>query len=595
MGFGSRVRWTLFAALLCQASSGYAEWATSTLVALDGGAAFSIADWAEPESGAWGENGSGQLGDGTLLDRYWDAPIEDSVAGALPLWVLGGVPASSSWMGGGYRSFHSRLAAGGYHALGTVEGVIWAWGDNRHGQLGDGTTENRSYPVPVVDERGVPQISARVSAGRFHSLAEIANGKWPKLMAWGANDHGQLGDGSTEDRLHPVEVTDEDGKPIVGSPYIAAGGEFSLYTPGDCRLYAWGANEHGQLGDGTTEERHHPVESHFADGSSLCVSGFVAGAAHVLAIHGIGIPLYAWGANEHGQLGDGTTEDRLNPVPVTDEDGNGYSNVYTIAAGRAHSLMLWGGTIEDGYQGALLAWGANDRGQLGDGTTEERHRPVAVRDADGVPIPAGDVEAIAAGDDHSLIMLRNGQVLAWGANEHGQLGDGTTEDRLLPVEVQRADGSTINLWESVVSQPYPYLYLAATLPETGELQSVLADLPRRQPFALEVMVDADGLSTPYYPNFPFPPNRLPGDGDLWLTLESPRGELYSYVFDEGWRRGLYPARQGALKSVPLSDIPMSGLPSGVYALLLGMDMVMDGQMNRDSLYAERLWINVRGR
>src|SRR5205085_492788 len=130
---------------------------------------------------------------------------------------------------------------------------------------------------------------------------------------------------------------------------------------------------------------------------------------------------WAWGLNTVGQLGDGTTTNRHTPVPVRDLSGS-----TAVPGGGQHSLGL-------NTNGTVWAWGGNDRCQLGDGTTIQRFTPVQVQNLSGVI-------GVAAGDGHSLALKSDGTVWAWGGNNHGQLGDGTTTDRHTPVPVRDLAG-----------------------------------------------------------------------------------------------------------------------------------------------------------
>jgi hypothetical protein len=234
-----------------------------------------------------------------------------------------------------------RLAAGYLHGLALKpDGSLWAWGDNRHGQLGDGTTA-RSTPVQVLT--GV----AAVSAGTWHTLALKTDGS---LWAWGWNGVGQLGDGTTTDRLTPVQV-------LSGVAAVSAGHNHTLAIKTDGSLWAWGSNQYGQLGDGTTTERLTPVQV------LTRVVATDANHYHTLALKTDG-SLWAWGNNQYGRLGDGTTTDRSTPVPVL-------TGVAAVAAGVAHTLARK-------TDGSLWAWGYNGFAQLGDGTTTNRPSPVPV-------------------------------------------------------------------------------------------------------------------------------------------------------------------------------------------------------------------------
>ena len=150
-----------------------------------------------------------------------------------------------------------------------------------------------------------------------------------------------------------------------------------------------------------------------ADGGAIFVQTFGGCRAPEPAILG---ELWDWGRNDVGQLGDGSTTDRHKPVHP-----EGFAEVTALAGGRGHSFAL----LSDG---SVLAWGFNPLGQLGDGTTTNRLTPVQL-------LSLANVKVIAAGNSHSVALLNDGTVVAWGANHKGQLGDGTTNDRLEPVEV----------------------------------------------------------------------------------------------------------------------------------------------------------------
>jgi len=193
------------------------------------------------------------------------------------------------------------------------------------------------------------------------------------LYAWGHNSNGQLGDGTTQDKHSPI---------YIGSGYtqIAAGDVHSLALKGG-DLYAWGQNSYRQLGDGTTEDKHTPIE---------IGTGFTQIAAGDLSSFALkGNDLYAWGYNAVGLLGDGTNRGRSKPVKI----GSGFSQ---IAAGDYHSLAL--------KDGDLYASGYNSYGQLGNGTTKERNKYVKI---------GSGFTQITAGDHYSLA-LKDGELYVWG-------------------------------------------------------------------------------------------------------------------------------------------------------------------------------------
>ncbi|MCN9243591.1 Ig-like domain repeat protein [Streptomyces sp. RY43-2] len=335
---------------------------------------------------AWGINDFGQVGDGTTIQR--DAPVNVHLPAGVELIAVSG---------------------GERHSLGlTSDGRVLAWGLNGQGELGDGTRTDRLTPVETLLPAGVHATA--IAAGGEHSMALTSDGR---VFAWGYNSSGQVGDGTTINRLTPVEVHLPAGTQVTA---IAAGLLHSMALTSDGRVLAWGFNRYGQVGDGTTTDRLTPVEVHLPAG--VQVTAIAAGDLHSLALTSDGRVL-AWGFNSSGQLGDGTTTDRLTPVEVHLPAG---VQVTGISGGDAHSLALTS-------DGRVLAWGNNGFGQLGDGTTTTHLTPVETL------LPTGtQVTAVAAGGFHSLALTSDGRVLAWGDNLFGQLGDGTTIERLTPVE-----------------------------------------------------------------------------------------------------------------------------------------------------------------
>ena len=312
----------------------------------------------------------------------------------------------------------ASIAAGLDHTCAlTRAGRVKCWGFNIYGQLGDGTTTNRRTPVDVS---GLPSVVAGIAAGADHTCALTGAGG---VKCWGENDSGQLGDGTATDRHVPVDVFGL----ASGVESIAAGGVHTCALTSAGAVKCWGMNLRGELGDGTTTQRNAPVD---VSGLESGVAAIAAGGddvargeeddnGHTCALTGAG-GVKCWGANFVGQLGDGTTTERHTPVSVSGLA----SGVVAIAAGVDHTCALTTG-------GAVECWG----GLTGDGTLKTRLTPVAVSGL------ASGVVAIAAGEFHSCALTSLGRVKCWGDNSFGELGDGTAVSSLTPVGVIGFGGS----------------------------------------------------------------------------------------------------------------------------------------------------------
>ncbi len=309
-------------------------------------------------------------------------------------------PVDVSGLGSGVAA----IAAGADHTCAlTTEGGVTCWGDNFYGQLGDGTTTDRLTPADVV---GLTGDVTSISAGVLHACALTSGGG---VKCWGWNHDGQLGDGTRTGRLTPVNVSGLTG----GVTALSAGGHSCALTRAG-GVKCWGDNSVGQLGDGTTTDRLTPVD---VSGLASGVAAISGGYAHTCALTSAG-ESKCWGWNRSGQLGDVTTTDRSTPVDVS---GLG-SGVAAIAAGADHTCAL---TTE----GGVTCWGDNFYGQLGDGTSITRSDPAPVSGL------SYGVQAITAGYEHTCALTSTGGVKCWGDNRSGQLGDGTPTARSTPVDV----------------------------------------------------------------------------------------------------------------------------------------------------------------
>lgn len=381
----------------------------------------------------WGTNSVGQLGDGTTSDRSMPVDVPGlasgvraiaagenhtcavTAAGGVKCWgynfngQLGdgstidrSTPVDMQGLGAGI----SAIAAGGGHTCAlSLTGAVTCWGANGGGQLGDNSTLQRLTPVAV---QGLGSGISAVSAGGEHTCALGQSGG---LKCWGSNVSGQLGDNSLTDRLTPVDVQGL----TTGVSVIAAGNKHTCAVTQAGGVRCWGYNDSGQLGDASNTDRQAPVD---VQGLVSGITAVTAGFEHSCALAASGA-VTCWGNNRSGQLGDNTFAGRATPGSVL---GLG-TGITGIVAGGYHSCAL-------GQGGRVTCWGDNSAGQLGDGTLPVRPPPV------DVPGLGSGIRAVAAGHLHGCAVGVAGGVKCWGANGAGQLGDNTTTQRLTPLNVQ---------------------------------------------------------------------------------------------------------------------------------------------------------------
>lgn len=319
----------------------------------------------------WGRNNSGQLGDGTTMNR----PTPVDVKG-----LSEGVKA---------------IAAGTTRTCAvTTSGAAKCWGANGNGGIGDGTGIDRHAPVNVT---GLSSGVAAIAVGSGHTCALMERGG---IKCWGNDGSGQLGDGTTaEQRRTPIDVIGLSS----GVTAIAVGTNHTCARTGS-GVKCWGQNFYGQLGDGTRTDRYTPVD---VIGLAEGIASIDAGEFHSCAVAPMGVAK-CWGSNGDGQVGDGPSQGRrLEPVVVR-------TGVATIGAKFRDTCALT-------TSGEVLCWGNNTGGQLGDGTKIPRAYPDAVHGL------SSGVRQIAVGGSYNCGLMESGEVKCWGH-------DGIKED-LSPVDI----------------------------------------------------------------------------------------------------------------------------------------------------------------
>jgi alpha-tubulin suppressor-like RCC1 family protein len=303
---------------------------------------------------AWGNNGLGELGNGTTASI--NVPVQVS--------NLTGITA---------------IAVGQTHAMALKsDGTVWAWGDNTYGELGDSSNNQSTTPVQVTGLTGVTAISA----GGGFSLALKSDGT---VWSWGNNTFGELGLGTTVSGNTPAHITGDLGTGFPKIIAITAGAAHSLALASDGTIWVWGYNDDGQFGNGTETDSHTPIQVTGLTG----VVAVAAGNSYSLIVKSDGT-VWAFGYDQFGEMGNGShggvstmgSTSVESPVQVT-----GLTGVKAVAAGIGCFALKSDGTI--------WAWGYNLRGELGDGTTIEKDTPVQVSGIAGAVAVAAGTASLA--------------------------------------------------------------------------------------------------------------------------------------------------------------------------------------------------------
>lgn len=330
----------------------------------------------------WGSNGSGKLGDDTTDDHSAAVSVQGLAAGAV------------------------AVGCGDIHTCALLSnGSVSCWGGNNVGQLGDGSNAGHKTANPVS---GLGSGVIALAVGKEFACAIVAGGN---VKCWGANDVGQLGDDSNDEADTPVDVTALPHPALA----LAAGATHMCALLDDGSVYCWGSNDRGQLGDGTVVERDVPTAVASLPTNVVAIS---AGFSHT-CVRTADKKVLCWGSDGSGQLGDGSGNDSYAPVEATN-----VTDAVALDLGSFHTCSI-------ASDGTAMCWGLGTSGQLGDGTTTSHALPAPVTGL--VPVLLTDV---AGGAAHTCARTQGGNVKCWGANSRGQLGNGTTNQSTTPVSVQ---------------------------------------------------------------------------------------------------------------------------------------------------------------
>ena len=381
---------------------------------------FSVGVASDGNAYAWGDNEYGQLGQDPDKTPTQKTPVRIP----LPDGVASGFT-------------YTQAAAGGNHMLAIgSDGIVYSWGINDRGQLGNGSkdTQHHSKPQPVKGAEGQPFKAVQVSAGYADSAAISPDGR---VYTWGSENNSY--NVYSTPKLAPTLAKDPNGSGQgLHAAQVSVNRGFIMALGTDGSVYTWGYNDYGQLGngqstgEGSTTYAADPARVPDPKDTSKAFKAvqISAGGYHALTISQDGTA-WAWGYNGWGQLGDGTITSRPTPKQVGNPTNSSQPfQVAQISTGWIHSLAI-------DRSGTAWAWGYNYDGQLGDNTTNYSHTPTRVSPPAGQGSAGTGLAAarINAGYYHSLAIGQDGNTYSWGDNQYGQLGNGSLTQSGTPTQV----------------------------------------------------------------------------------------------------------------------------------------------------------------
>ena len=375
---------------------------TPTIGIINIGTSHSCGIATDSKAYCWGSGANGRLGNNTTLSQT--EPVEVHA-------------------GEGPGTF-SQVSAGRAHSCGiATDSKAYCWGSGGSGRLGNNTTPSQTEPVEVHAGES-PGTLTQVSAGDEHSCGIATDGK---AYCWGQGGNGRLGNNDTVNQLEPVEV--RAGESPGTFTQVSAGRAHSCGIATDGKVYCWGSNTFGQLGNGNTfSNENEPVEVHAREspGTFTQVS---AGDEHSCGIATDG-KAYCWGQGDNGRLGNNDDDDHSEPVEV--RAGESPGTFTQVSAGNEHSCGI-------ATDGKAYCWGHQSNGRLGNDTdaNSNQEEPVEVHAGEGFEFST----QVGAGDRHSCGIAINGKAYCWGLGTQGRLGNNLTATRDEPVEVHAGENT----------------------------------------------------------------------------------------------------------------------------------------------------------
>ena len=371
----------------------------------------------------WGENDYGQLGDGKTVNSSMPICISDIENSALKGKNIVDIYGSSTMI--------ARDS----------DGKLYSWGDNKYGELGNGTTANSSMPICISNIEDSPLNGKNIVDVYGSSIAKDSDGK---LYSWGYNSGGQLGNGTTAKSSMPICISDIENSPLKGKNIVDvySDGYRIIAKDSNGKLYSWGYNFSGELGNGTTAKSSMPICISDIENSPLREKNIVniyTGDDTIIAKDSSG-KLYSWGRNNFGQLGNGTgtTENSSMPVCISDIESSPLKGKNIV------DVYNYGSTIiAKDSNGKLYSWGYNEYGELGNGTIKNSSMPICISDIENSQLKGKNIVKVYSNGYTMIVKDSNGKLYSWGYNGYGQLGDGTTTNSSMPICISDVENSEL--------------------------------------------------------------------------------------------------------------------------------------------------------
>ena len=341
----------------------------------------------------------------------------------------------------------TQIELGDAHGLAVINhNRLLAWGNNDRGQLGNDTLISSSIPIEITAFLDLDESETilNIAVGDYHSLVLTSN---HRLLVWGWNLYGQLGDGTATQKIVPVDLTDEFDLSIDEDIVkIVAGSDYSGALTSEGRVFVWGRNQMGQLGNGTINDTQTPIEitSQFDLDQEELITDLIFGTYHSMALTNDG-RLFSWGGNAYGQLGDGTNNLMVEPTDITlNLQLVSGETIQKVSLGDYFSVLLTN-------QGKLLTWGSNEWGQLGN-NSDSPFSWIFLNITSEFNLENEEmITDVVAGPTYVIASTSQNRIFTWGKNNRGQLGEGSMINQKVPIEI---------LVDEFVHETNPVMYLS---------------------------------------------------------------------------------------------------------------------------------------